>query len=256
VCEVAAKLEGYRSATVDLSQRTSLDRPDIGTILLHRIGDQEGSTVSVTALQAPKAARQAFDKGMAFLRKDRFDDAEKQFEKAVGLYPNYADAWYRLGHVQVQKNDGKAGRESFGKSIAADPKLVPPCVELTALNINEGKWRDALETSQRAIKLDPFGVPALYFFNAVANYNLKNWEGSEKSARQLLRLDAQHQFPKVHRILGAILNLRGEYAGAAEQMRKYLKYAGEAKDAGEVRTQLAELEKRSPAKPTLREEQL
>ena len=244
VCEVAAQLDGYRSDTVDLTQRSSPDRADIGTILMHRIGEQEGRTVSLTSLQAPKNARSAFDKGMALFRKGRFDEAARQFEKAVELYPTYADAWYRLGHVQVQKNQGEAARASFGKAIQADPKLVPPYVELAALNVSEGKWQEAVESSQRAIRLDPSGVPAVYFFHALGNYNLKNWEESEKSARQVQRLDTQHRFVQIHRMLGALLTAKRDYAGAAEQMRAYLKYAGDAKDAGEVRTQLAELEKR------------
>jgi tetratricopeptide (TPR) repeat protein len=247
ICEVSARLEGYRSNTIDLTQRGSLDNPDIGTILLHRIGDQEGSTVSMTSLQAPKSAKRAFDKGMDLLRKDRLEEAGKQFEKAVAEYPRYADAWYRLGHVQMQKSDGAAARASFAKSIAADPKLVPPYVELASLNIAEGKWQEAAENSQRAIKLDPFGVPAVYFFDALASYSLHNWDQTEKSARQLQKLDTQHRFIKVNRILGALLVARNDYAGAAEQLRDYLKLAPDSPDAGEVRAQLTELERRLAA---------
>jgi hypothetical protein len=243
VCEVAARLEGYRSSTVDLSQHGSLDTPDIGTILLHRISDQEGSTVSMTSLQAPKKAHGEFDKGMAADRKRRLDDAARHFEKAVAIYPKYADAWYRLGHVQVEKNDSAAARASFAKAIAIDPKLVPPYVELAALNVNEGKWREAVENSQRAIRLDSSGVPVVYYFNALANFNLQNWDAAEKSARQLQKLDTQRRYIKIDRILGAVLAGRKDYAGAAQQMRDYLKFAGDAKDVAEVRAQLTELEK-------------
>jgi tetratricopeptide (TPR) repeat protein len=247
VCEIAARLDGYRSNSIDLSQRGSLDNPDLGTILLHRIGEQEGSTVSMTSLQAPRAAKRAFDKGMDLSRKNRLDEAVKQFEKAVGLYPKYADAWYRLGHVQVQQNAGDAARASFAKSIACDPKLVPPHVELSALNVNDGKWQEALINTQRAIKLDPFGVPAVYFFDALANYNLHNWAATERSSRELQRLDTQHRFIKINRILGTVLAAKNDYAGAAEQLRDYLKFDPGAKDAGEVRAQLSELERRLTA---------
>jgi tetratricopeptide (TPR) repeat protein len=246
VCEVAARLDGYRSSTVDLTQRNALDNPDLGTILLHRISDQEGTTVSMTSLQAPKAAKRAFDKGMALSRKSRLDDAATQFEKAVALYPKYADAWYRLGHVQVQRNDAEAGRASFVKAIAADRKLVPPYVELSGMDVTQGRWQEAAENSREAIKLDPSGVPAVYFFDALANYNLHNWDATEKSARQLQKLDTQHHFIKINRILGAILAARNDYGEAAEQLRGYLRFAGDANDAAEARSQLAEIEKRLP----------
>ncbi len=247
ICEVSARLDGYRSNTIDLTQHSSFDNPDVGTILLHRNSNQEGSTVSLTSLQAPKSAKRAFDKGMELSRKNRWDPAAVQFEKAVALYPKYADAWYRLGHVQVQKNDEVAGRASFAKAIAADPKLVPPYVELAALNVNQGQWQEALVYAGQAIKLDSFSVPAVYFFDALANYKLHNWEATEKSARQLEKLDTGHRYIKINRILGALLAARNDYAGAAEQLRDYLKFARDADDANEVRTQLAELEKKLPA---------
>ena len=246
VCEIAARLEGYRSNTLDLSQRGSVGSPDVGTILLHRNGDQEGSTVSLTSLQAPKNAKREFDKGQEALRKDRLDAAAQHFVKATQIYPRYADAWSRLGHVELLEKDTTAGRTSFAKAIEVDPKLVPPYVELAALNVSEGKWQAALEYAERAIRLDSFGAPAVYFFDALANYNLHNWDATEKSARRLEQLDTQHRFIKIDRILAAVLANRQDYAGAAEQMRDYLKFAGGAKDAAEVRAQLAELERRPP----------
>jgi tetratricopeptide (TPR) repeat protein len=149
--------------------------------------------------------------------------------------------------VQVQKNDEISGRASFAKAIAADPKLVPPYVELAALNVNQGQWQEALVYAGQAIKLDSFSVPAVYFFDALANYKLHNWEATEKSARQLEKLDTGHRYIKINRILGALLAARNDYAGAAEQLRDYLKFARDADDANEVRTQLAELEKKLPA---------
>src|SRR5439155_11699826 len=121
--------------------------------------------------------------GMQDFRKNRMDDAGKQFEKAVALYPKYADAWYRLGHIQAEKKELEAARTSFGKAIAADSRLVPPLVELAGLNVSQGRWQEAVESSQRAIKLDSFGAPAVYFFNALANYTLKNPDAAERSGR-------------------------------------------------------------------------
>src|ERR1019366_3671901 len=46
-CELQAKLGGYRSQTVSLSGRRAMDNPDVGTILMHRMGPaEEGSTIS------------------------------------------------------------------------------------------------------------------------------------------------------------------------------------------------------------------
>jgi len=47
---------------VSLADRRAMDRPDIGTIFLHRLGNAEGPDQR-NSLAAPKDARKAFEKG-------------------------------------------------------------------------------------------------------------------------------------------------------------------------------------------------
>lgn len=102
-----------------------------------------------------------------------------------------------------------------------------------------------MDTTNRAIRLDPVDFPQAYFFNSVANYYLHRLDAAEKSAREAEKLDSQYRFPKVNQVLGVILAEKRDFAGAAEQMRSYLKFAPEAQDATTVKGQLAELEKLS-----------
>src|SRR6185503_9186881 len=109
-CELRARLVGYRSQSVSLAMRRPLDNPDIGVILLHRMGASEGGIVSVVSLKAPKDAKKAYEKGLDLMKKKKLDDAVKSeaiknYEKAVELYPNYASAWYELGKLRQAKGD-------------------------------------------------------------------------------------------------------------------------------------------------------
>src|SRR5579863_1841815 len=63
-CELRAAFPGYRSDLIDLSTRHSLDSPDVGTIVLHRLGNVQGSTISMTSELAPKPAQKAYQKGL------------------------------------------------------------------------------------------------------------------------------------------------------------------------------------------------
>ena len=242
-CELRAELSGYRSSAVQLANRRSMDDPDVGTLFLHRMSKDEGSMVSMTALNAPKDAKKSFEKGLEALKKKKADDAQKNFEKAVNVYPKYADAWYQIGMLQVNAKNIEGARTSFAQAITADPKLVTPYVELAMLDARESKWKETADHTSKAIRLDPVDFPVAFYFDAIANYNLQNFEAAEKSARQLQRLDTQHRYPMADRILASVLAERKEYPAAAEQMRLYLKDAGSAKDADEVRGQLQQLEK-------------
>ena len=80
-------------------------------------------------------------------------------------------------------------------------------------------------------------------FGSAASYNLHKYDEALASAREAQKLDTAHKFPKVEQLLGLILYQKKDYAGAAEQMRKYLLLAPDAPDAGQVKQQVAELER-------------
>ena len=244
-CELRASLAGFRSDVVNLAGRRLFDNPDVGTIILHRRANVEGTTISVTTLQAPKDARKAYDKGREALRKGKIADAQREFEKAVSAYPHFAAAWYELGLIHEKANDPEEARKYYAQAIAADAKLVTPYLHLARLAARERKWQEAADASGRAIKLDPVDFPEAFFYNAVASYKLQRLDDAETSARQTQKLDAAHQWPTADRVLGAVLYEKRDYAGAAEQLRNYLTWAPDATDASEVKAQLAELEKLS-----------
>jgi len=58
-CAVRISVKGYQSVHVTLKENA--------VIVLKRIGEQEGLTVSSTALDAPKDARKAYEQGSAAL---------------------------------------------------------------------------------------------------------------------------------------------------------------------------------------------
>lgn len=244
-CELRASLAGFRSDVVNLSGRRMFDNPDVGTIVLRRLANVEGTSISMTTLQAPKDARKAYDKAREALRKGKTADAQKEFEKAVGAYPQFAAAWYELGLIHEQGNDPAEARKYYAQAIAADSKLVTPYLHLAQLGARERKWQEVADISGRAIKLDPVDFPDAYLYNALANYNLRRFDVAEVSARQAQKLDSAHRWPKADRVLGTILYEKKDYTGAAEQMRSYLTFAPDATDADLVKAQLAELEKLS-----------
>ncbi|HWB86373.1 MAG TPA: tetratricopeptide repeat protein [Bryobacteraceae bacterium] len=249
-CDINAVLPGYHSQSVTLANRRALDNPDIGVILLHRMGGDEGSTISAASLAAPKNAQKAFKKGEEDIRKKKLQDAQKEFEKAVQLYPGYAQAWCELGRIQMANKQWTEARTSFETAMKADPKYVNPYVQLSYVELHEQKWQQLADVTGHALKLNAFDYPQMFLFNSVANYNLKNLDAAEKSARQGERLDTRHEYPKMSQLLGVILAQRHDYTGAAEQLRTYLKFAPAAEDAATVHTQLEQLEKASAPSST------
>jgi tetratricopeptide (TPR) repeat protein len=241
-CELRASVVGFESDTINLSGHRALDNSDVGMIVLHRRANVEGTSVSATALNAPKDAVKAYEKGLQSLHKAKLDDAARQFEKAVEIYPKYANAWLDLGRVQLQQQMTEPARASFKKAIDADDKLVDPWVQLGMLASESANWPDAAQYLDRALKLDPVDYPQLWWADAVAGYNVKNYDVAERAAREVIKSDPDHHNPKADQLLGNVLLQKGQYAAAGEELRNYMKYAPNAADLDQVKSQVAQID--------------
>ncbi|MBI4908494.1 MAG: tetratricopeptide repeat protein [Acidobacteria bacterium] len=243
-CEIRASLAGYRSESVSLANRRSMDNPDIGTIILRRMANVEGLTFSATSALAPKDAKKAFEKGRDLARKKKFPDAQKELLKAVELYPKFANAWTDLGLVYEAQKNSEEARKAFEHAITADPKLVQPYVKLSMMYGTEKKWKECAETSGKAVKLNPFDYPEAYFYSAVANLNLQNLDDAEKSAREGIKADPRKRLPKMRHVLGIVLAQKNEVPAAMESMKEYMAMLPQGSpDISLVKGQLAQLEK-------------
>jgi tetratricopeptide (TPR) repeat protein len=240
-CEIRASYEGYHSESVNIGYQHSLDNPDVGVLILRSNSEGGGNTVSATTLNAPKNALKAYESGLSDLRKGAPDEAEKQFEKAVVLHPTFAAAWYELGHL-VLPRDPVAARADLEKALAADPKYMHPYVDLALLASRRHAWEDAIDITDRGLRLDSSSFPELFYVNAAAHFNLKQYDDAEKKDREAIRLDTQQRVPKATQLLGYILAVKGDLRGATEQMRAYLATNPSERDADVTRADLAKLE--------------
>jgi tetratricopeptide (TPR) repeat protein len=241
--QVRASLPGFRSDVVDLGARRSMDDPNVGTLVLHRLSNVEGLTISATSALAPKDAKKALEKARADEAKQKWDSAEKELEKAVSLYPKYASAWLELGNVQQQLKDLEGARKSYGQALAADPKFVSPYLQLAVIAANEQKWQEVADDTDHLLHLNPVDFPQAWLFNTLANYYMKKMDLAEKSAREGISHDPAHRYPKMNYVLGLLLAQKRDYSASAQNLREYLQYAPHASDVDEVRKQLAEVEK-------------
>ncbi len=241
-CELRARIGGFRSQSIILAGRRAMDDPDVGTILLHREAPGEGSTISITTLQAPKDARKAFEKGLEDIKKNKYAEARTEYEKAVQIDQKFAAAWCELGKMQAGAEDFDMARGSFRMAIQSDPKFPVPYMELSKIAVEQKKWQEVSDLTATAIRLDSFDYPQAFLFNAAAHYNLRETDAAEKSVIEAERLDSRHQYPQIGHLYGLILAQKQDYAGAATHLRDYLKQYPGASDAADVRIQLQKLD--------------
>jgi tetratricopeptide (TPR) repeat protein len=241
-CELQASLAGFTSDSIPLDGRfAGNESADVGRIVLHRLANVEGFTISATSAQAPGDAKKALQKGQEQQKKGKLDDARKSLETAVAIYPKFAVAWFELGRLQLQINDRAGARQSFEQSLAADSKYVNPYQGLTQLALREKNWKELTDFSEKLLALNPVSFPDAWLSNAIGNYCLQNFAAAENSARHGLQIDTEHRVLKLDYVLGITLLKRSNYEEAAQHLRIFLSHVTTPAETAEVQRQLDEI---------------
>jgi tetratricopeptide (TPR) repeat protein len=261
-CELRALAPGFRSRDLSLvALDSSAKNIMVGTIVVHRSTKVEGTTVDAAAYKAPKDAVTAFQKGLDAQRNGKLADARRYFEKAVDVYPAYARAWFHLGTVLEKEKQKDAARTAYTRATTEDAAYLPPYLSLAVMACAAENWTEAIRSTNFILALDPFKdltgytveldsftFSEAYFYNALANYQVKNFVEAERNALKAERLLAR--IPDLHLLLGDIFARRNDYPAAIGELQTYLELVPHADNVEQVRERQAELKKRNDALST------
>ena len=258
-CELRATVSGFQSEVVNLvNLGPNSGTMDVGAIVVHRTTKIKGMTLSAAPYKAPSDARKAYEKGIEAERKLRLADARQYFEKAVQIYPKYTTAWFQLGAVLQNLAQKEQARAAYTHATTIDSKFLPPYLSLASMAYQAEDWTQVLNLTNHVLELDPLKYADVtgyivdldpldyaeaYFYNSAANYKLNRIEDAEKSGLKAERLDVRPRFPQLHLVLAEIFARKNNYATAISEVKIYLELVPHAKNADQVREQLAKLEK-------------
>jgi tetratricopeptide (TPR) repeat protein len=265
-CELRASVSGFSSKVVSLMEISpGLSTMDVGAIVVHRTEKIKGMTLNAAAYRAPSDARKAYEKGLEAERKLRLADARQYFEKAVQIYPKYTSAWFQLGAVLQNLAQKDSARTAYTHATTIDSKFLPPYLSLASMAYEAGDWTQVLNLTNHVLELDPLkygdvtgyivdldplDYAEAYFYNSAANYKLNRIEAAEKSGLRAERLDVRPRFPQLHLLLAEIFARKNDYATAISETKIYLELVPHAKNADQIREQLAKLEQLNGTVPS------
>jgi tetratricopeptide (TPR) repeat protein len=204
----------------------------------------------VTTLQAPKKAKDSYDKAMREMTKKNADPDKvaKELEKAVAEYPQFAAAWTLLGDARAKVNDGDGAREAYEKAVEADPGYLRPYPPLVQMAVNAKDWERTAELSDKMLSINP-GLTQVRYYQAVAHYNTGHMDDARTTALAIQQGPDAAQFPQTHQMMGLIYSKQGAFNEAAKEYRTYLQAAPDAASAEQIKKQLNEWEALGVIKP-------
>ena len=176
----------------------------------------------------PESAEAHASAGLAHLVREEFDDAEREFNKAIELKPTLFEAYYYFARTRFHQGDMKLAAELFAKAAAVSPddyqsRLLRVQILRGEGDIDQAKEeaREAVEVVGRHLEWHPDDVRALHL-GAGSLVLLGQIDRAEKWLQRALEIDPQDPI--------VLYNLACNYAtmGKAEQALGFLERAAEA----------------------------
>lgn len=230
-CAVRVALPGYRSSTLTSD----------GTLILRWRGRNELTARSGQYKLMYKNARQDYETALDLAAKGKIHDAEDALEQSTKTFPWAAPHYLALGVLQEREGNAVAAEKSYRTAMTFEDGFLPVYAYACALEISRQEWQAALDHSKKILALEPGAFPAAWYASALALLNLHDIPGAEKSAREGIAIDSDHEYPELEYVLALALADKGDRSGAMEHLTAYLKLDPNGKIAQAAREQLAEL---------------
>ena len=240
-CAVDATLSGYDSSSLPIAPHNIADTPNLGTIILRHESGSANASASSTTASAPKDAAKSFERARSEWFDNKPDRSQRDLQKAVEQYPQYAEAWYQLGKLQEAANSPEA-INSFSKAVAADPNFAPPYEHLASVAAQNADWKLVLNATNRALELAPRGSIQIWYFHALGNFQIQKMDVAEASAKKSLSMDPLHMQTNTEQLLAVILSKKGDNVEAIQHLRNCLTYFPPGPNLELVKQQLAVLD--------------
>jgi tetratricopeptide (TPR) repeat protein len=158
-------------------------------------------------------AREHVEKGNQYLAGKEFSSAENEYGQAIQIDPDFADAYYRLGLLQIQQERPAAASKSLEHAVDLDPKNLDARLRLGELLVSSTQYADAREQAESVLQKDDKNAGAHRLLGQVALHQ-RQYVVAENELKQALAFDPHDT--QTYEALGLTQLLDAEY-GAAEK---------------------------------------
>ena len=254
---VRASLQGYEPGEAQFDLRNSdrtLQTVDVALISRRHEGSEApGGIIAADVLKIPDNAKKEFERGGRLLnQKKDFNRSITAFQRAIQLYPGYADAYFLMGTAQLQVNAVSAAETSLRKAIALNAHMTAPYYPLALLLFGQHRYAEEKELLLEAQKLEasdwrwPFEL-------ARCHAQQSQWENALQYG--VAASASANAPPKVHLLLADIYANSNRPREAVAELELFAKldpnssYRGRAQEVLSILRERAAASTPPPSKP-------
>ena len=158
-------------------------------------------------------AKEHVGKGNQYFAQKQFSSAEIEYRQAIQINPDFADAYYRLGLLQIQQEYPAAASQSLAHTVDLDPKNLDARLHLGDLQVSATQYAEARQQAEAVLQQDGKNAGAHRLLGQVALHQMQ-YIAAESELKQAINLDPHD--PQTYEVLGLVQLLDAEN-GAAEK---------------------------------------
>jgi Flp pilus assembly protein TadD len=186
-------------------------------------------------------ARAEFDNGQRAINDDDFSGAIPHLQKAIALYPKYAEAYQLLGVAQLKTNQASQAEASLLKAIEIEDRMPRSQYLLGVIYARTNRVEMAEKPLTRFAELDPQN-PDAQFELAKVTFALNKFPEAAGHARNAIKL--KETDPGVYVVLGYALLRQKKADDARNAFQHFLKYDSTSPMAADVKNLVAQIDQK------------
>ncbi|HVG21822.1 MAG TPA: carboxypeptidase regulatory-like domain-containing protein [Blastocatellia bacterium] len=253
--EVAVTVAGYEPA-VQLVRFSQNDRMNFWEVLSVEVTIRPRANTNAAppgthfAQDVPKAAREAYEKGVAKLREGKSDEGIALLREATASFNDYFDAHFAMGREFFRAGKDNEALEELERARQINDRQYAVYYMFGLVMLKQKKFAIAEYAFREAGRLNANDA-ATHFYRGVALIELSAQTNDAKqtatdldNAEKELGLAwdmSEKQLNEVYLQRARVYERRGNKEAAARELENYLKAEPEAKNASVVRATIARL---------------
>lgn len=187
----------------------------------------------IFAQNIPPEAEKYFENALKKIKDEKHDEAIKELENALELFPEYFLALEKVGYEYLAVNKFAEAENAFAKASEINPKSFSAKIGLGIAQYRLGKKTEAAKTIEEAIILDQTS-PTTFLFLGKIYRELKEYDKAETNYKKAKDL-SQNKLADVHWELALLYyyNLNRP-SDAADELELYLKANPKAENKAQI----------------------
>jgi uncharacterized protein HemY len=221
---------GYKSTQKDVNLSVAM-RYEVDANL-QRDSVDNTDAASAKPLLAPKA-KEALDKSLKALSKNKLPEAEKYLAEALQLAPGHPDVLYVQGVLFLDQRNWTQAQSALEKASQMDPSNSHAFSALGMAFVDQGKYEQAIAPLEKSLQLDNRTWEARWALGRAYYYRQQYDEALKMS--QLALTESNGKAPQIELLVAQALTAVGRYEDAAQALRDFLKRYGDRPEAPTAR---------------------